>query len=214
MMGIRGAIFDVDGTLLDSMPIWDGVAADYLRSRGCLPSPGLNDELRKLGGHQIPQYFQREYGISETASEIHDAIGKLLEDFYYNTAPLKDGVAQVLESLQNKGVGMCVATATDRHLIEPALQRCGIIGYFGRIFTCSEEKTSKSSPDIYLRAADFLGTSISETLVFEDALYAIRSAKKAGFPIVAVYDKSADDQQDEIESLCDCYVKSLEDFCF
>lgn len=209
---IKGAIFDVDGTLLDSMPIWDSVASDYLKSRNCMPRPDLDDDLRALGGHQIPEYFQIEYGIKESVQEINKAIGGLLENFYYNIATPKDGVVDVLESLRAHGVKMCVATATDRYLIEPALEKCGLLGYFGRIFTCREERTSKSSPDIFLRAASFLGTDIVETLVFEDALYAIRSAKRAGFPVVAVYDLSADGQQDEIKSLCDWYYKSFSDY--
>lgn len=209
---IRGAIFDIDGTLLDSMPIWGSVAGDYLRSCGCVPRPNLNDELRDLGGHQLAWYFQTHYGIRDSAARIHGAIGRLLEDFYYNVAQLKDGAVQLLESFRAAGIRMCAATATDRHLIARALERCGVVGYFGRIFTCGEERTSKSRPDIYLRAADFLGTGVRETLVFEDALYAIRSARGAGFPIVGVYDASADDQQDEIKALCDCYVYSLVGF--
>ena len=212
MENIKGAIFDVDGTLLDSMPIWDSVAADYLVSRGKTPSPDLNEQLRKIGGHQMPEYFRAEYGITETSEQIHDAMGELLENFYFNVAPLKEGVLGVLQALQDKGIKMCAATATDRYLIEPALTRVGIIGFFGRIFTCGEEMTSKSNPDIFLKAADFLGTQISETLVFEDALYAIRTASEAGFPIVAVYDLSAANHQQDILELCDRYYKSLADF--
>ena len=210
-MKIKGAIFDVDGTMLDSMPIWENVSSDFLISRGKQPRPDLNSDLRMLGGHQIPEYFQIEYGITETAPEIHNAIIGLLNDFYCNKAPLKDGVIEVLEALRGLGVNMCVATATDRYLIEPALERCGIDGFFERIFTCGEEETSKRFPDIYIRAAESLGTSIAETLVFEDALYAIRSAKGAGFPIVAVYDLSADSHQEEVRQLSDIYVKSMSD---
>ena len=194
------------------MPIWSSVAADYLRSRGKEPKPNLNEELHQLGGHQLPGYFKDTYDIDETAEQIHDAMGELLENFYFNVAPIKDGVMDVLESFKARGIKMCVATATDRYLIEPALRRVGVIDYFEQIFTCGEELTSKSSPDIFLKAAELLGTPIEETLVFEDALYAIKSAKKAGFPLIAVYDLSAARHQDEILALCDRYYKSLVDF--
>jgi len=207
---IKAAIFDVDGTLLDSMPIWKRIAADYLISCGATPRPDLQNKLIKLGGHEMPEYFRSEYGIRESAEEIQSGIYKLLEEFYFNRAALKDGIVSVLEALRSKDVRMCVATATDRGLIEAALRRCGIIGYFGRIFTCREEETSKSSPDIYLRAADFLGTAVGETLVVEDAPYAIRTAKEAGFPVVAVYDLSAAGRQEEIRALCDYYAKSFD----
>ena len=209
---IKGAIFDVDGTLLDSMPVWESVASDYLLSRGVHPRPDLNDDLSALGGHEIPAYFQAEYGLRESAEDIQNGIYDLLEEFYFLKAMPKEGVFPVLDALRERGAKMCVATATDRWLIEPALQRCGLLGYFGRIFTCAEEKTSKSSPDIYIRAAAFLGTDIDCTLVFEDALYAIRSAKRAGFPVVGVYDRSAEGKQDEIMALCDYYCKSLAGF--
>ena len=209
MVCYEGVIFDVDGTLLDSMYIWENVAAEYLKSRGATPQPGLNDDLAALGGHEIPDYFRVEYGLRETANTIQRGINKLLEDYYFYNAPLKAGVLTVLGALNELGVKMCVATATDRRLIEPALLRCGILDFFGRIFTCGEESTSKRHPDIYLRAAEYLGTHIAETLVVEDALYAIKSAKGAGFPVAAVYDITAEDKQEEIKSICDHYYVSM-----
>ena len=208
---IKGAIFDVDGTLLDSMSVWDSVAADYLESRGATAQPDLNDKLLALGGHEIPRYFQVEYGLCESVDEIHHGIYKLLEEFYLFKVQLKAGVIPVLSALRKRGIKMCVATATDRHLVEPALRRCCLLEYFGRIFTCGEEKTSKSNPDIYLRAANFLGTDIKDTLVFEDAPYAIRSAKRAGFPVAAVYDLSAREKQDEIKELSDYYLVRMDE---
>ena len=212
MTNIKGAIFDVDGTMLDSMQIWENVAENYLISQGAVPRPDLNEELSQIGGHQIPAYFRAEYGLTQAAEDIHAGINALLADFYFNEAPLKNGVIEILETFQNQGIKMCVATATDRSLIEPALHRCGIAKYFGKIFTCPEEQTSKSRPDIYLSAAKFLGTDIGDTLVFEDALYAVKSAKKAGFPVVAVYDQAAEDHQDALRTLGDYYFESLVDF--
>lgn len=206
---IKAAIFDIDGTLLDSMPIWDSVASDYLVTRGKQPKPDLHDALLKIGGHQIDEYFRTEYDITETAAQIHEAIRGLLREFYHNKAQLKEGAVEVLSFFKRRGVRMCAATATERYLIEPALARVGILGFFERIFTCGEEKTSKSSPDIYLRAAVSLGSQVHETVVFEDALYAAVSAKGAGFPLVTVYDRSFKDQQEEIKRLGDYYYASL-----
>jgi len=208
---IRGVIFDVDGTLLDSMSLWGRVEADYLIGLGVTPRPGMSDDLRMLGGLEVPMYFQEEYGLRETVEEIITGINGMAEDFYLNKVPLKEGVFDVVELLYAHGIKMCVATATDRCLVEPALKRCGVLNYFERIFTCGEEATSKSRPDIYIRAAAFLGTKIKNTLVVEDALYAMESARSAGFPIAAIYDFSEDDQQDEIKTLCDIYLKSFEE---
>ena len=212
MTNIKSAIFDMDGTILDSMPIWDNVAAIYLESRGITPRPGLRAALLPLGGSQIPEYFQREYGVTEPVQVIADAINAIVEEFYLNDAPLKDGILQILSSLASRGIKMCVATATDRYLVEAALTRCGVLHYFERIYTCSEEQTGKDRPDIFFTAARFLGTEVAETCVFEDALYAIKTAKAAGFPVVSVYDLSADGQQDEIRALSDRHYKSFTDW--
>ena len=211
MKNFKGAIFDVDGTLLDSMPAWENLGSDYLKSQGIQPRPDLREELRILGGHQIPEYFRSEYGVIGSVDEIQSALNGMLEDFYFNKSMAKDGVVEMLEAL-SKNTKMCVATATDRHLVAPALERCGLTKYFSRIFTCGEEDTNKSSPDIYLRAAEHLGTAVSETIVFEDALYAVKTAKEAGFIVAGIYDLSAQEGQDEIRSICDIYLKSWRDF--
>ena len=206
---IKGAIFDADGTLLDSMWMWGRVEMDYLLSLGVTPKPDLFDVLRSIGGHDIPAYYQTEYGVRKTAKEIDDGICALMFEFYSNRAAPKQGAAQVVEAMLDRGVRVCVATATDRYLIEEGLRRCDLLKYFGRVFTCREENTKKSSPDIFIRAADYLGTSIGETLVIEDSLYAMRSAKRAGFPVVAIYDDYAGNQRDEIRELCDYYFMTL-----
>jgi len=107
-------------------------------------------------------------------------------------------------------VKMCVATATERRLVEPAIERLGLKDYFKRIFTCTEENTSKKYPDIYIKAVEYLGTEIGETLVVEDALYAMKTAKKAGFIVAGVYDKVSDDEQEEIKTTCDYYWEHLD----
>jgi HAD superfamily hydrolase (TIGR01509 family) len=138
-------------------------------------------------------------------------MSKLMEDSYLYKLRLKDGVIDTLEALRARGVKMCVATATDKCLVEPALQRCGALGYFERVFSCVQEETSKNSPDIFIRAASFLGTDICDTLVVEDAPHAIETARNAGFPVAGVYDKSFDNQQDEIKAMCDFYFMSLDE---
>ena len=211
MDNISGVIFDVDGTLLDSMHIWERVEIDYLESQGITPRPGMNELLRSYSEMEVAIYFRAEYGVKESVEEIIASRHRLISDFYFNRATLKSGVIPVLDALRARGIRMCVATATDKSLIVPALRHCGVHDFFGKVFTCGEERTSKSSPDIFIRAADFLGTDVCNTLVVEDALYAIVTAKRAGFPVAAVYDLSADDQQDEIKELCDYYWLYLDE---
>ena len=207
-MRIRGAIFDVDGTLLDSMFIWDTIGEAYLRSIGYQPKENLNETFKNMSLHQAARYYQTEYGVTLSIDEIMDGVNAMLERYYRFEVPLKPGVAELLEWLRQDGVRLCIATATDRHLVEAALDRCGVLSCFGEIFTCNEVGHGKDEPDIFEAALRFLGTRKEETLVFDDALYAVRTAKEAGFPVVAVYD-SHEKAQDQIRMLADVYLEEL-----
>ena len=207
-MRIRGAIFDVDGTLLDSMFIWDTIGEAYLRSIGYQPKENLNETFKNMSLHQAARYYQTEYGVTQSIDEIMDGVNAMLERYYRFEVPLKPGVAELLERLRQDGVKLCIATATDRHLVEAALDRCGVLSCFGEIFTCNEVGHGKDEPDIFEEALRFLGTEKAETVVFDDALYAVRTAKEAGFPVAAVYD-SHEKAQDQIRMLADVYLEEL-----
>lgn len=207
-MRIRGAIFDVDGTLLDSMFIWDTIGETYLRSIGYQPKENLNETFKNMSLHQAARYYQTEYGVTQSIDEIMDGVNAMLERYYRFEVPLKPGVAELLERLRQDGVRRCIATATDRHLVEAALDRCGVLSCFGEIFTCNEVGHGKDEPDIFEEALRFLGTRREETLVFDDALYAVRTAKEAGFPVAAVYD-SHERSQAEVRARSDLYLEDL-----
>ena len=207
-MRIRGAIFDVDGTLLDSMFIWDTIGETYLRSIGYQPKENLNETFKNMSLHQAARYYQTEYGVTRSIDEIMDGVNAMLERYYRFEVPLKPGVAELLERLRQNGVKLCIATATDRHLVEAALDRCGVLSCFGEIFTCNEVGHGKDEPDIFEEALRFLGTRREETLVFDDALYAVRTAKEAGFPVAAVYD-SHERSQAEVRARSDLYLEDL-----
>ena len=207
-MRIRGAIFDVDGTLLDSMFIWDTIGETYLRSIGYQPKENLNETFKNMSLHQAARYYQTEYGVTRSIDEIMDGVNAMLERYYRFEVPLKPGAAELLERLRQNGVKLCIATATDRHLVEAALDRCGVLSCFGEIFTCNEVGHGKDEPDIFEEALRFLGTRREETLVFDDALYAVRTAKEAGFPVAAVYD-SHERSQAEVRARSDLYLEDL-----
>ncbi len=209
MTEFKGAIFDLDGTLLNSMHMWDSVATNYLLSRGITPKPDFHEKTKSKTGRQLARLFRKEYGIKLSPAEIIDGFNGLLTDFYVNKVQLKDGVNKMLETLNRRGVKMCIATATDRHLVEPALRRIGVNDFFERIFTCTEAGAGKDRPDIFRQALNFLGTSINETVVFEDALYAIKTAKADGFIVAAVSDLSSHHHPDDSRFLADFYISSF-----
>ena len=205
---MRGAIFDVDGTLLDSMFIWDTIGETYLRSIGYEPRENLNEVFKNMSLLQAARYYQTEYGVTLCMDEIMDGVNAMLEQYYRFKALLKPGVPELLAWLQKNGIKLCVATATDRYLVEAALERCGVLSCFGRIFTCGEVGHGKDEPHIFEEALRFLGTKKSETVVFDDALYAVRTAKGADFPVAAVYDVH-EKAQNELRALSAIYLEDL-----
>lgn len=207
-MLITGAIFDMDGTLLDSMPVWDRLGADYLASLGLRARSDLPEKLLTMSMRQAAVYFRSDYGLTLSEEEIVRGLNGRIEAFYRNIVPVKEGVADFLQALRQKNVKLCVATATDRHLAEAALRRTGLLGSFSFLLTCSETQ-AKDRPDIFLAAQERLGTPKEETMVFEDALHAVQTAKQAGFPVTAVYDASSAADQAQIQSLADYYLYSF-----
>ncbi len=211
MRSIKGAIFDLDGTLLDSMSIWRNMAVDYLRSQNVEPREDLFDAVRVMSLADTAVYFREEYGIMKTGKQMMAEINANVEHFYNNVAQKKEFVIDLLDILKERGVKMCVATATDRHLVEPAMRRNGLDKYIDKIFTCTEAGAGKDAPDIFFTALEYLGTAKEETYVFEDSLFAIKSAKKAGFPIIGVYDRFSDYQIEEVKEMSDIFINGFDE---
>ncbi len=206
-MKISGAIFDMDGTLLDSMHVWDKVGIKYAVSRGITPRDDFEYRISKMTMSQVSEYLSTEYGLAAKPQEIIDGINLLVEEEYRNNIQPKPGVQATLERLRDKGVKMCVATASDLHLAKMVLERTGLIRYFTQIVTCTMVGEGKQSPRIFEFALEQLGTSKAETPVFEDALYALKTAKSAGFIVVGVYDAHMRGDSAEIEALSDYYIR-------
>ena len=208
-MRIRCAIFDFDGTLFDSMFLWDNVGELYLRSLGKEPRPSMREDIRALSLYQSARYFQKEYALSLSVEDIMDGINHTIEHFYLDEVLPKPGVPDFLQRLKDAGIALCIATASDRYQIEAALRRCGMEHFFDAIFTCSEVGHGKDEPVIFRKAMEQFGADRQTTVVFEDALHAIQTAKRDGFTVIAVFD-SSEKRQTEIRALSDCYLADFE----
>ena len=202
-------VFDMDGTLLDSMGYWMNAGAAYVSSLGMTPEENLGEKLFSMTMAEGIQYLAEHYAIAKSEREILDGIEAVLADAYRSVILLKDGARDFLEALSARNIPMTIATNTDRSLFEPALERLGIARYMKRIFTCTECGKSKFHPDIFFQAAEFLGSAPSETLVAEDALYAIRTAHSAGFKTLGLYDASSREDSLHIRSYSTLYCQSL-----
>ena len=208
-MKIRCAVFDFDGTLFDSMYVWDTAGETYLRSLGKEPAPTVREDVQTMSLHQAAAYFREEYALPLTVGEIIDGINRTVEQAYVNDVRPKPGAASFLEEMQEKGISMCIATATDRYLVEAALRRCGMDRYFDAVFTCSEVGAGKNEPTIFRKAMAHFRADRESTVVFEDALHAARTAKADHFRVVAVLDPS-EKKQEELRRVSDFFMESYE----
>ena len=205
---LKGAIFDFDGTLFDSMFIWDTAGEVYLRSVGIEPREDLQEVLKPMSLLQSAQYIRECYQIPLTVKEIMDGVNRTVEGFYFHTVQPKECVVAFLEQMKKQGVRMCIATATDRYQVEAALKRCGMEAFFSEIFTCTDVGYGKDEPIIFQKAMDYIGTTKANTVVFEDAYHAAKTAKADGFITVAVFD-SHETKQVELHSVSDCFIENF-----
>ena len=206
---IKGAIFDFDGTLVDSMFIWDTFGEDYLRTLGKEPKENLTETFKTFTLEQAAEYYREHYGVTLSVGEIVDGVNKMVAEIYRTKVTLKDGVRAFLGGLRAQGVKMCVATVTDRPIVEDVLCDLGIRDFFTEIFTCAEVGYNKETPHIYRAALEVLGTKKDETVVFEDALHALITAKKDGFKVAAVYDRH-ERHQTQMKENGDYYITDYE----
>ena len=204
---IKGVIFDVDGVLLNSMPIWENLGELYLNSLGMEAEMGLGETLFTMSLEEGADYLISRDGLKKTREVIIEDLTREVRDFY-----VEKGVRQYLFELNEKKIPMVIATSGDRKNAESALKRLKVFNYFQAVFTCSEIGSGKNQPDIYLAAALQLDTEPSDTWVFEDAYHAIRTAKSAGFKTVAVYDSSNDKDLAQIWNTADIYLPEFTDF--
>ena len=199
---------DMDGTLLDSIPWWNRLALDYLAEKGVKGPEDLNRRIMTLSVTQASEYLIEHFGLSESPEEITREMNARVEARYQNEIGLCPGAAEVLERMKEQGILMCVATATSLKLARPALERNGILHYFDFLLDCHIAGAEKTSPNIYLMAAERFRARPGDCVVIEDSAYAIRTAREAGFWTIGVYEPEMQDA-DLARSFCHQFVNNL-----
>lgn len=205
---ITGAIFDLDGTLFDSMHIWEELAVSYIVRKGLVPKPNLYENVKTMSFEDAARYLKYEYKISETQEDMEGELKLVLSELYNKSAELKTGVAEFLKYLKEQGVKICIATASDGEITERILKKYDVLKYIDKIFTCNEYG-HKDGPEIYNAALEYMETDLENTWVFEDAAYCIRTAKNAGFNVCAVWDKYETDVY-FVKENSDLYLETFE----
>ncbi len=206
MDNIKAVIFDLDGTLIDSMGIWAQIDEEYLGSFGHTVPDNLQEEITHLTFTETATYFKERFNIKDQIDDIISTWNTMALNHYSNDIKLKDNVIPFLNKLKNNGIKIALATSNSIPLLEATLKNNGIYHYFDAISTTEEVKKSKDNPDVYLLSAKKLNINPKDCLVFEDIVQAVKGAKLAGMTVYAVHDKSADNQKDELISLADKYI--------
>lgn len=206
---MKAAIFDLDGTLVDSMGLWENLADYYLLSIGIEPPKDLSGALSKLTVDEGILYLKRRFNLKTTIEEINQSFEEILTDYYKNRIQLKPYVREVLEEFKSKNIIMALATATDEYFVSMVLNRYGIREYFTFIQTSQNVGLSKSQPEFFQIAIERLGLEPEKIWVFEDALHCMVSAKECGLNIVAVEDKWAFPDLKEIKEISDIYIEDF-----
>jgi HAD superfamily hydrolase (TIGR01509 family) len=196
----------MDGTLLDSMTEWDSLGFNHLKSLGVEPPEDLIETMREMSVEQSADYFMTRFALWETKKELLKEWSQQVNIMYEKRVVLKPFVKEHLHKLKTMGIKMCVATATPKKYAVIALERLGILNMFEFVLCEDDVGVGKHKPDIYIKAADMRGVMPNDAIVFEDALYAVKSAKSAGFVVCGVFDKSFLRDKDEIKNIADHYI--------
>ena len=209
---IKGCIFDMDGTLLDSNGAWERAAVRFLCANGIKPTESLAKIMFPMTIQQTADYCRDTFGLALSQQQVIDDINSIMDVYYRTEVQCKPGAQQLLQALAEKGLPMAVASVTDRPLVQAALQHTGIAEYFCGITTTTEVGVGKQKPDVYLAAAELIGAQPGEVIVFEDALHGLNTARAAGFLTAAMADAAEPETADEMRRTCDYFMRRLTEF--
>ncbi len=202
---IKGAIFDCDGTLLDTMPLWREAAGKYLTTLGIEVDKDLGAQFFEMTLPESARLVHQRFGLDVTVSEVVNGIKDAVYTGYLEEVQLKPGARGFLEALAEGGVPMTVVSSGSEGLIRPAFRRLGIEDMFTQYFASSETGMHKREPTMFLQAAGAMGSVPEDAWVFEDAVYAVRVANAAGFHTVGIADDASRGESDVLASEAEAY---------
>ena len=206
---IDGIIFDLDGTLIDSMGVWENLASEFLRKNKIVANEGLEEIIKTMTLRESSKYLIDEYNLDYTIEEVIINIKDIVFDAYKYDIKAKDCVYEYLDILEKKNLKMMILTASEKELVEICLKRLGLTKYFDHIITCGDVNLSKNNPEIYILASNLINAKPERVLIFEDSYHCVKAAKKANVKVVAVKDEYSLKDEINIKKLADYYINSF-----
>lgn len=206
---IAAVIFDMDGTLIDSLGVWADSDRIFAEELGLSYDAKISAAMKKMHYVSACEYLKEYYALDMSAEEIGARIMEIVREKYLHEIPLKPYVLDVMRALRSRGVRMCVATSNDKSLAEGALKNLGIYDMLEFVITSDEVGVGKESPLIFTRAAEMMSAAPHDTAVFEDSVHAAESAAAAGFFTVGIYDGKYNNEFEEMKRTADMTVKSF-----
>lgn len=208
----KGIIFDLDGTLLDSMTVWYEADQVFLRTQGVEVDFRWAEHVKAKGFWECVDYMIDTFGLTCTPEDVANGVGDVVTQKYRDEVLFKPYAKEFLQQMRKQGVRMCIVTAGLRPTAELALQRLGVLDWFEFLLSGEELGMSKMQPEIYLLAAKQLELPVQEITVFEDALHCVRTAKSAGFPVVGVEEATlSETDRAAVQREADCYIRSFQE---
>lgn len=209
---MKVAIFDMDGTVLDSMGAWRNLNSAFVRSRGIEPTPEQEADMYGMSGSMVISYFKEQFGIdSDFETLCEEACGQM-EPIYDGGVPFKPGAQAYLERLRAQGVTCVLATATPARLALIGLNRAHATRYFDYIYSTDMFAQGKNDPAFFDDLCGRIGADKSVCVMFEDAVYAMRGARKANLlGVVGITDSTNVSERDAIRAVCDVLIDSYDE---
>ena len=207
---IKAVIFDLDGTLVDSMWMWKSIDMEYLAAKKVsIPEDleAFQDELEGMGFTETAKFFKERFQIEDSLEEIKETWLLMSREKYCHEVPLKPGALEFLKELMKRKISVGISSSNSRELIAEVLKAHNIEAYFDCITTCCEVPKSKPAPDVYLKTAQGLGAAPEDCLVFEDVPMGILAGKRAGMKVCAIEDAYSKKQERQKRELADWYVQ-------
>lgn len=211
LKGIKGAIFDLDGTLIDSMWVWEKIDYDFLSKRNLTFPDDLRVNIEHLSFVEVAKYFKHRFNLNENIEDIMQEWNDMAYSEYSTNVLLKPHAREFLLVLKSMNIKTAIATSNSRLLMNAALKNNGITDMFDAITTLDEAGKVKNSPEIYLLSAKRLNVQPSECIVFEDILPAVKGAKAAGMKVIGVHDSYSEFQKEDIVRTADKYISDFQE---